>query len=112
MREPNKYRVNNLLDMTEIPVGALPRFIDELPDILAQLREVRRTAPAKIMAIPKPRRLWWVPEGVFRRALARSFFQTQLTGYWVDDDKGEYTIGFSVNNERVREESGKLKGGV
>jgi hypothetical protein len=113
MKEPKKYKVTTLLDMTEIPVGALPRFLEELPDILAYMREMRRTAPQQIMAIPKPKKLWWLPESLFRKALIRSFAENHFTGYWVDDDKGTATMRVyagTTEGEPFYEESSNLKG--
>jgi hypothetical protein len=107
--EPKHYPINSLLSMTEIPEESFHRFCDELPAIIREMRRAKRTAFDKIMAVEKPRKLWWVPERYFRRALARAYAGAAFSGVWVDDHKDEYKVGFDVAGY-VSEETGKLNG--
>lgn len=74
------YPTNSLIDMARIPEEALPRFLAELPAILAELRPVAAMLDA-------------LPEDV--RAELAGMVTTNPV--WVDDDKG--LVQFKVTAE-------------
>jgi hypothetical protein len=89
-----RYPVSTLAQMAEIPEEALPRFLAELPAILATMRQLDAAAP-DLAEEAKRNAPWWarwmVTADTTRRAIGASRNMT-----WVDDDKGMATVTLAM----------------
>jgi hypothetical protein len=67
----NTYKIGTLEDIAAIPEEALPRFLEELPHMLAGLRRtmaLRSSLPEGVIIIPaKP--IAWTDDGVHEGAI-------------------------------------------
>lgn len=86
----NRYPVRTLLQMTEIPEEAMPRFLAELPSILKTYRQMLAAAD-ELAAEARAKAPWFL-----RWAITGATFRASLEragGEWIDDDKGLATVG-------------------
>lgn len=89
MMSANQYPVGTIFDMAAIPEEAFPRFLAELPDLMAYIRHM--TAMNDML----------IPEG------ARIELETPV---WVDDDKRTANITISSEGEELVSMKVKLQG--
>ena len=105
-----RYLANTVIEMSQIPDEALPRFIAELPDMLKQVRQMKagmgKVAEEAKKAAPWP--LSWLPVSWIERSLRR---QLEDSLYWIDDDKGTVTLSVSKGegDDPFYQVSGPLK---
>lgn len=80
MNDAPSYPVGTIFEMAAIPEEAFPRFLAELPDLIAYLRHMQAMNDMLI------------PEGV----------EVQLeTPTWTDDDKRMANISISAGDEEI-----------
>ena len=78
-----RYSVETFADMARIPAEAVPRFLKELPHMLAISRPVAQIAD-----------------------LTGS--KLTLAPVWIDDDKGQFTTSIEVDGEELLSVSGRI----
>lgn len=57
-----RYQINTLLDMAAIPAEHVAAFCEELPSILAAIREARDSVPVGQTVVPAGA-TWWYADG-------------------------------------------------
>lgn len=78
-----KYPIGTLFQMAEIPEEALPRFLAELPAIIAQTRSFLQAQRA------------------FNAAFVRDLALSTVEPSWIDDDKGQASLTVRAGDEIV-----------
>jgi hypothetical protein len=76
-----EYPCATLYDMAAIPEEALPRFLAELPDILAQCR--------RLLDVQRQ----------FNAAFEGEFELLPKDPTWIDDDKGQCTVTVAMDGD-------------
>lgn len=105
-----RYLITTLSQMAEIPEEALPRFLAELPAIIATMRQLKAAAP-DLAAQAKANAPWWsrwmITERTTRLAIEKSRAMT-----WIDDDKGlaTVTLHMSEGAEPILKRTEKMEG--
>jgi hypothetical protein len=67
----NKYKIGTIEDMAAIPEEALPRFLEELPDMLAMLRACAalKAALSEGVINLSPEPITWIDDGAHNRSV-------------------------------------------
>jgi hypothetical protein len=96
--ERKQYPISYLHQMADIPKEALPRFIAELPSILASYRQIADAAEDIASVTPKPRWLFMLPLSAWQKIIARKLRAAEGAS-WVDDDKRMTTVRIFARDE-------------
>lgn len=91
------YPITTLAQMSEIPEEALPRFLAELPAILATMRQLKAAAPdlaAQARANAPFWSRWMITPETTRLAIDKARDMK-----WVDDDRGTATVSLRVTRD-------------
>lgn len=108
-----RYPCNTIADMSKIPAEALPRFLSELPALLASVRQMQEAAEAMADRARWPWPLSLLPEGFRRHAAARSILRADLARFtWVDDNKGLLNVRMKAGSAEVFNETRKMNPNV
>jgi hypothetical protein len=97
VNQPNRYPTGTFAQIAAIPIEARPRFLAELPAILATYDEMVASAENIATATRWPWWANWLPLRI-KADLIRASLQ-KAGGVWIDDDKGLATLTISMNEQ-------------
>lgn len=89
-----RYPITTLAQMADIPEEAMPRFLAELPAILATMRQWKAAAPDLAEQV-RAKAPWWSRWMITDRTTGLAIEKCRRMT-WIDDDKGLATVTLAM----------------